>query len=322
MKCPFCNQEHPDGYQFCPNTGKKIELQFQACINERCESYGKFVLPLDAKFCPQCGSLLNIPSRKEAPFLNNDILTFSVNGISFNMVKVENGSFMMGAIEEQSFADDNEKPVHKVTITNDYYMGEHLVTQKLWKAIMKENPSDFGEGGRGSYRDDWEKLPVDSISWNESLDFIQMLNVVFRKELHGMKFRLPTEAEWEFAARGGNRSEGYLFSGSDNIDEVAWYGDWKEGEPHPVGEKKPNELGLYDMTGNLCEYCQDGYGYYTLKEQINPINLANNPMEGGNCIVRGGCFLSVMKNCRITHRGDSMLNAPNFYNGLRLCLSR
>lgn len=137
MLCPYCNQNHPDGYQFCPTIGKKIEQHFKACTNIKCGCYGEFVLPLEAKFCPQCGCSINPILSDETPNNNNDVLTFEIDGISFNMIKIEKGTFVMGATEEQVFAKENEKPVHKVTITNDYYMGEYLVTQELWKVIMK-----------------------------------------------------------------------------------------------------------------------------------------------------------------------------------------
>ena len=320
MICPYCHQEHPDGYKFCPNTGNIIEHQFKACTNKKCTEFEKHILPLESKFCPNCGHPIDTLVSNNTT-KNEDVLTFDINGVSFSMIKIEAGSFMMGATEEQLFATDNEKPVHKVTFAKDFYIGKNLVTQELWKEVMKDNPSYFGESGEGLFVERWEELPVDSISWNECMEFINMLNSILREKLNGKKFRLPTEAEWEFAARGGNKSRGYLFPGSNNIDEVAWYGDWKYGCTHPIGEKKANELGLHDMAGNVCEYCQDGLGDYHSQEQIDPLNISNNPYDGCNCIIRGGSFLSVMKHCIISHREDQSPNDSDFYNGIRICLS-
>ena len=165
---------------------------------------------------------------------------FMVNGVSFEMVRVEGGTFHMGATSEQKDeAWDREKPVHSVTLSS-YYIGKTEVTQALWQAVMGSNPSNF----KGS------NLPVECVCWNDCQEFIQKLN-----SLTGRNFRLPTEAEWEFACRGGNNSRGYKYSGSNNLGSVAWYDDNSGGQTHPVATKAPNELGIYDMSGNVWEWC-------------------------------------------------------------------
>lgn len=158
------------------------------------------------------------------------------------MVKVEAGTFMMGPTSELEKPYHWEKPRHKVTLTKDYYIGKYEVTQALWQVVMGNNPSDF----KG------DNFPVEKVSWNDCQAFITKLN-----GMTGRKFRLPTEAEWENAARGGRKSQAYQYCGSNNISDVAWYWDNNTGMTHPVGGKLPNELGIYDMSGNVLEWCQD-----------------------------------------------------------------
>lgn len=224
------------------------------------------------------------------------------NGISIDMVKVEAGTFMMGATSEMKDPYDNEKPVHQVTLTNDYYMGMYEVPQALWEAVMGSNPSEY----KG------DNLPVEMVSWNDCQEFISKLN-----SLTGRKFRLPTEAEWEYAAHGGKKSRGYQYSGNSNISDVAWYDGNSGSKPHPVGTKQANELGIYDMSGNVYEWCSDWYGSYSSSSQTNPTGADS----GSGRVVRGGSWYDFAWGCRLSYRGS----ITPFYRGndlgLRLALS-
>jgi formylglycine-generating enzyme required for sulfatase activity len=208
--------------------------------------------------------------------------TFNVNGVSFTMVNIDGGSFIMGATDEQgSDAYSNENPTHQVTLS-DYYIGQTEVTQELWQAIMGNNPS--------SDKSDM-KYPVNNISWNMAQDFINQLN-----SLTGKSFRLPTEAEWEYAARGGNMSKGFKHAGSNDLNEVAWYGSNSSELLHVVGLKKANELGIYDMNGNVWEWTQDWYGTYSSESQTNP----TGPSSGSSKVHRGGCWNNNAQYCRVS----------------------
>ncbi|MBQ3247459.1 MAG: SUMF1/EgtB/PvdO family nonheme iron enzyme, partial [Alistipes sp.] len=179
----------------------------------------------------------------------------TANFDGFEMVFVKGGTFTMGATAEQgSDADSDEKPAHSVTVSN-FYIGKYEVTQAQWEAVMGKNPSRF----KG------DNLPVERVSWNDIQKFIEKLNAKT-----GKRYRLPTEAEWEYAARGGNQSKGYKYSGSNDIGSVAWYTDNSSSPTHPVGQKQPNELGLYDMSGNVYEWCSDWHGSYSSGSQTNP----------------------------------------------------
>ena len=213
--------------------------------------------------------------------------TFTVHGVTFNMIKVEGGTFIMGATSEQEgYATSAEYPAHKVTLST-YYISETEVTQALWEAVMGSNPS----GHIGS------DLPVENMTWEECNEFINKLN-----ETPGCDFNLPTEAQWEFAARGGIYSFGYIYSGSNNIDDVAWYVGNSGGYTHPVATKSPNELGLYDMSGNVFEYVRDRYNNYSGLDLYNP-----SYPEGGDIIDRGGSYTYSDWNgaCRVSWRDGS-----------------
>ena len=226
--------------------------------------------------------------------------SFVVEGVAFTMMPVEGGTFMMGATAEQINADSDEKPAHQVTLSS-YYIGQTEVTQELWEAVMGSNPS-YLKG---------DKLPVDVVSWNDCQTFIQKLN-----QLTGKKFRLPTEAEWEFAARGGNKRMGYQYSGSNDIDEVAWYSSNSDNKTHPVASKQPNELGIYDMSGNVWEWCSDWYGGYSSEAQTNP----TGPTSGSYRVFRGGSWRSGAASCRTANRNDDAPTGSSNYLGLRLAL--
>ena len=226
-----------------------------------------------------------------------------VGNVQFEMVYVEGGTFRMGATEEQGRdAWDNEKPVHRVTLSS-YLIGKHEVTQALWEEVMGSNPSHNKQGG---------DYPVECVSWNDCQEFIEKLNA-----RTGLKFRLPREAEWEYAARGGNRSKGYKYAGSDNLDEVGWYDENSGFHTHPVGEKKANELGLYDMSGNVFEWCQDWYGDYSSEAQTNPTGLQSGRIR----VLRGGSFWGIARLCRVSYRYGVDPGIRFDGLGLRLVLS-
>ena len=193
-----------------------------------------------------------------------------------------------------------EKPVHNVTLS-DYYMGETEVTQELWEAVMGTNSSNF----RGLNK------PVENVSWEECQEFIAKLN-----EMTGKNFSLPTEAQWEYAARGGNKSHGYKYSGSNTISEVAWYGNNSSLSTHRVGAKSPNELGLYDMSGNVWEWCSDRYGEYSASSQMNP----TGPTTGSSRVCRGGGWDSSATYCRVVNRLINSYGDRYFFYGFRLAL--
>ncbi|MBQ7205403.1 MAG: SUMF1/EgtB/PvdO family nonheme iron enzyme [Muribaculaceae bacterium] len=228
---------------------------------------------------------------------------FTVNGVSFTMVTVEGGSFMMGATEEEDadYQVFKGSPKHQVTLST-YRIGQTEVTQELWLAVMGSNPS--------ADQSDLQ-YPVNNVSWNDCDTFITRLNA-----LTGMRFRLPTEAEWEFAAQGGSRSKGYVYSGSSDLDEVAWINTNSENHVHQVGTKKANELGLYDMNGNIEEWCNDWYSLYTEDPVVNP----TGPETGMSRIHRGGRWSSGAKFCRITRRDGFSPGVTRNYLGLRLAL--
>jgi formylglycine-generating enzyme required for sulfatase activity len=220
-----------------------------------------------------------------------------------NMVRVEDGTFTMGATSEQgSDAYDWEKPVHQVTLSS-FSIGKYEVTQEEWEAVMGSNPSFF----KGA------KLPVEKVSWDDCQEFIRNLNA-----LTGKRFRLPTEAEWEYAARGGNRNQGYKYAGGNTIGSVAWYTDNSGRETHHVGQKQSNELGLYDMAGNVWEWCQDCYdsSYYGKSPSTNPVN--NTSVSGR--VYRGGGWCDFARACRVSYRGRGTPSYRDNDIGLRLAL--
>lgn len=230
--------------------------------------------------------------------LSNDEI---IQNLIDNMVPVEGGTFTMGATSEQgNDSGDDVKPAHQVTLSS-FSIGKYEVTQEEWEAVMGNNPSAF----KGA------KRPVENVSWDDCQKFIRKLN-----ELTGKQFRLPTEAEWEYAARGGNRSKGYKYSGSDNIGSVAWYDGNSGSETHPVGQKQANELGLYDMSGNVWEWCQDWYGDYSSSAQTNP----TGPGSGSYRVFRGGGWNDEAVSCLVSVRGCMTPGNRLIDHGLRLAL--
>ena len=231
--------------------------------------------------------------------INGDVETVTINGVSFNLVKVKGGSFTMGATEEQG--DDAyaaEEPAHNVTLA-DFMIGETEVTQQLWEAIMGENPSPY-QGAN---------LPVQCIRYVDCETFFFKLNYLTNRH-----FRLPTEAEWEFAARGGTKAMPTKYAGGDNFDEVAWYCNNSGNQPHQVKEKAPNELGLYDMSGNVDEWVVDDWSDYTETPKNNP-KVTNNT---GEKVRRGGGCLDFQRHLRVSDRRGCSELMWNFDIGLRL----
>jgi formylglycine-generating enzyme required for sulfatase activity len=231
---------------------------------------------------------------------------YTVGSVTFKMVPVKGGTFEMGATKEQlGDAQKEEKPAHSVTLS-DYYIGETEVSQALWREVMNNNPSAY----KGN------DLPVCNVSWNDCQEFIQKLN-----EKTGKSFRLPTEAEWEYAARGGAESRGYLYSGSNEVLSVAWHNrdsnrDRHNG-PYSIKSKDPNELGIYDMSGNVNEWCSDWFGPYTSEPQTNP----QGPATGKEHVYRGGSWWYYGKSCRVSRRNSGAADKRGVI-GLRLCLSK
>ena len=220
------------------------------------------------------------------------------------MVYVEGGTFRMGATYD-------EEPVHSVTLS-DYYIGKYEVTQGLWKAVMgtgvEEQMEKAGESDLYGVGDDY---PMYYVSWDEAQEFVSKLS-----ELTGKKYVLPTEAQWEYAARGGVKSRGYKYSGSNTIDDVAWYAGNSETAAHPVGTKLPNELGIYDMSGNVWEWCSDWYSDYSDVSQTDP----TGPSSGSGRVFRGGSWLYNARNCRVSNRPDGDPDYRDNNLGFRVAL--
>lgn len=237
-----------------------------------------------------------------AEVVKADSLSFDVKGIRFNMVKVKGGSFRMGGTPEQgSDAFAEEKPVHTVKVA-DFLIGQTEVTQALWSAVMGNNPSGNKDDNR----------PVACVTWNACHDFINKLNA-----LTGKQFRLPTEAEWEYAARGGEKSAGFKYSGSNVLSEVGECDQYSRVLYFPVASKKPNELGIYDMSGNVAEWCEDWFGMYGASDQVSP----TGPKTGEVRIIRGGGGTLGASSFRVSARDGGAPERWFNHVGLRLVLS-
>ena len=228
--------------------------------------------------------------------------TYSTKDVSFTMISVRGGTFVMGARDGEKRSYSEEKPPHQVRLP-DFYICQTQVTQELWQMVMGSNPSRF----KGLQN------PVEQVSWSDCQRFIKALNNIFHE-----KFRLPTEAEWEYAARGGNQSRKYLYSGSNQIDDVAWHFDNSTSAPHAVAQKNPNELGLYDMTGNVSEWCSDGYdsSYY----MFAPTDSHLGPDTGSFRVIRGGSFSDRSDSCRAVCRSFLWPTGKLSTTGFRLAL--
>ena len=212
-----------------------------------------------------------------------------IRELEANMVRVEGGTFTMGSGEDNDF--------QQVTLSS-FFICKYEVTQELWQSVMGDNPSKF----KGI------KRPVEQVSWDDCMQFITKLN-----KITGKKYRLPTEAEWEYAARGGNHSRGYMYAGSNSVAEVAWYNDNSINETHDVGIKRANELGLYDMAGNVLEYVNDWFALYSRSPQTNP----TGPSSGFYHVARGGSWSVAGEDCRVTLR-YGVFAAGEAWKGIRL----
>lgn len=223
---------------------------------------------------------------------------------TIEMVYVQGGEFMMGCTGQHSDCSVNEAPAHPVKL-DSYYIAKFEVTQELWMSVM---------GGKNPSKIVGDNLPVTRVSWFDIQTFIAKLN-----ELTGKKYRLPTEAEWEYAARGGQLSQNYKFSGSNNLEEVAWCKKNSGKTIHPVGTKQPNELGVYDMSGNVYEWCNDGFDFYEWNSTVTLVNPTGYEFSETR-VYRGGCMTSFWDVCRVSARSQSMPNAKFTFVGFRLAL--
>ena len=237
--------------------------------------------------------------------------TYTVKGVSFKMKYVQGGTFTMGSSDSDEDAYDNEKPAHSVTLSS-FGIGETEVTQELWAAVMGKTITEIIDENSYSAKGIGDKYPMYYVSWDDCQTFISKLN-----ELTGQTFRLPTEAEWEYAARGGNKSQSYKYSGSNAIGDVAWYGDNSNSTTHAVATKAPNELGIYDMTGNVWEWCQDWWGGYAGTAQTDP----QGPDTGSRRVDRGGSWVSLAGFCRVAYRIRDYPDRSYYDLGLRLACS-
>ena len=231
--------------------------------------------------------------------------SYRVNKVSFNMVRIEKGGFWMGAqhLDTAEFnydrlAQSDEVPVHYVKMSADYYIGQTEVTQKLWKEVMGYNPSHYK----------CSKRPVTNVNYYEVQEFLRRLD-----SITGMQFRLPTEEEWEYAARGGNYSKGCIYSGSNEVNRVAWH-NGNARKTKKVKKRRANELGIYDMSGNVWEWCSTKYRFYD-KERNAKIGK-----DGDMYIIRGGGWQLPDKSCRVSWRGKRLPDLKNSFGGFRLCL--
>lgn len=234
-----------------------------------------------------------------------------IRNLAANLVRVEDGTFQMGAQHTDALGDnydaeaqDDEAPVHEVTL-GAYYIGKYEITQREWRAVMGYDLDWQEQYGVG------ERMPAYNVSRADALQFVAKLSAMTR-----LSFSLPTEAQWEFAARGGNNSQHYRFSGSNNVDDVAWHKENAQSMVHPVGTKQANELGLYDMSGNVWEWCLDAYGLYPGMPQTNPVLC-----DGDGYVLRGGGWTYFPVYSRVACRDRYNGNARSVSNGFRVVVN-
>jgi formylglycine-generating enzyme required for sulfatase activity len=284
IACPFCQTPIAHRtYQECRQCHRELEAGWQSC--------------------PYCATAICKEISLDS-FVDGDISTMTEWNIE--MVYVEPGKFLMGSDTEEAAA----VPIHEVTISKGFWIGRYLITQDKYSMIMNKTPSEF-KGG---------ELPVEMVSWYDAEKFCKKLTNLDDQDgflPKGYIYRLPTEAEWEFVAHGGNQSCGYRYSGSDDIDQVAWYKINSELQTHAVGQRLPNELGIFDMSGNVCEWCHDWYSDYYSHSQTDPAGKSSGYMRVG----RGGNWFYFADYCRVS---DRLHIAPSDLNsgvGFRIVLA-
>jgi len=236
--------------------------------------------------------------------LNAQVMTKSEISqyVDAQMVRVEGGSFSMGCPwSEGDNCEDDERPIQKITL-NGFSIAKVEVTQRLWQSVMDNNPSYFPS---------CSECPVEQVSFEDVKQFLSRLN-----HLTGKTYRLPTEAEWEYASRGGSKTSGHKFSGSADVNQVGWFWDNSSNATHPVGQKSPNELGLFDMSGNVWEWCQDWFGTYPSFPQVNP----TGPATASNRVIRGGSWDNDAWICRVSFRFIALPNGRYGALGFRVAL--
>lgn len=296
--------ESDDGFYYFPNTLKSATTyRMELTTRRKIVTYEPAPLDREGEIAPSTPTPAEIILQPKWSAEITPIQKQVLEKLISNMVKVDGGTFMMGATPEQGKdVDDTEKPAHQVTL-DGYYIGKYEVTQEEWEVVMGNNPSKF----KGL------NLPVEKVSWDDCQEFIAKLN-----ELTGLNFSLPTEAQWEYAARGGNMSKGYKYPGSDNVEDVAWYKKTTKKSTQPVGTKEPNELGLYDMGGNVSEWCSDWFdiSYYSSSPSVNPMGPASG--MGPIRVVRGGSWYASVKLSRVSFRFFDLTDHSCNYLGLRL----
>lgn len=290
VTCPVCGETNEVNSLYCPRCGWAFIPFTSKKLDEKRLNTHRRVWS-------------GLTSGNKAPEVPTSNLPAPIKELIDNMVAVEGGTFIMGGTHEQgeeAFSD--EKPPHSVTLSA-FYIGRYPVTQEQWKAVMGSNPSYF-QG---------ERHPVEQVNWTDCQDFVKKLS-----KITGKKFRLPTEAEWEFAARGGVKSNGYKYSGGNQLSLLAWYNENSGSTSHEVGQKTPNELGLYDMSGNIWEWVQDWKGDFTDEEQTNP----TGPETGDEKVCRGGGWNREHDRCRVSYRGDDEPDLRYRSLGLRVVLDK
>lgn len=269
------------------------------------------VRPTVEKAISQLLGTPNTTTSATRPSVPGNHKHFTVNGVTFKMVFVKGGGLYLGYTSGSGSCENDEIPSHYVTLS-DYYVGETEVTQALWKAVMRynKNPSNW-QGDR---------LPVEMVSWTDCNEFVSRVNSLLAEQLpQGYRFALPSEAQWEYAARGGQKSLGSLYAGSNNVNFVAWYYDNSGSRTHEVKLKAPNELGLYDMSGNVWEWCEDWYSSSWYSDNVNWTNPVN-AFAGSNRVLRGGGWCNNDSGCRVSLRFSSTPSYRHNSCGFRLAL--